>query len=226
MKQADIKPGVDIPNNEQRIEFTMSVSDFDINNAQIASEEDIDVKMIGYIEKQVRNSYEYRAYITYLKEELDLTRCALLPNIDIKNIEVGLEFHHHPFTLYDIAEAVTKSMFSDLKENETLSTFKVAEKIVEEHYANKVGLIPLTETLHEMAHNNSIVIPMDKVNGNYKEFIREYHKHLDKDKLDRIEALEKYSMTDEAKDINKNKLEKRIVNYEINYLRSDNNEEL
>jgi hypothetical protein len=228
MKSVDIKPEADIQNNEQKIEFKISVGDFDINNSQIASEEDIDVKMIGYIEKQVRNSYEYRAFVKYMKEELDLTKCAMLPNIDIKDVEIPLEFHHHPFTLYDITEAVSKSMFKDLKGNDTLSAFDVAEKVLHEHYENKVGLVPLTETLHEMAHNNAIIVPMDKVNGNYKEFIREYGNFLDKDKLEKIDALEKYSVSDEAKEINKNKLQKRIVNYDINYIKSEgeNNEEI
>ena len=35
-------------------------------------------------------------YGFYLKEELDLTKCALLPNLDCSDGAASLEFHHFP----------------------------------------------------------------------------------------------------------------------------------
>ena len=92
-----------------------------------------------------------------MKEELDLTKCALLPSIDIKTTPVSLEFHHFPFTLFDVTSTIGKSMLEGLSEDETVSCFDISEAVMKEHYLNNVGLIPLTKTLHEMAHNGLLL---------------------------------------------------------------------
>jgi hypothetical protein len=207
----------DIKNDEEKIEFRMEVSDFDIAQSYLEMPEDLDAKTIKYIEKEIRNSYEYRSYVKYLKDELDLTRCSLLPNMDSRVLPVNLEFHHFPFTLYDISETIGKSMISNLGEDESVSCFDIAEKVIEEHYMNNIGLVPLTETLHEMAHNNAITIPMDKVNGDYKKYIEKYKNFIAPESIDKVGIMEVYNESDEAKAFNKNKLKKKIVNYEIKY---------
>ncbi len=207
----------DIKNDEEKIEFRMEVSDFDIAQSYLEMPEDLDAKTIKYIEKEIRNSYEYRSYIKYLKEELDLTRCSLLPNMDSRVLPVNLEFHHFPFTLYDVSETIGKSMINNLGEDESVSCFDIAEKVIEEHFMNNIGLVPLTETLHEMAHNNAITIPMDKVNGDYKKYIEKYKGFIAPESIDKVGIMEVYNESDEAKAFNKNKLKKKIVNYEIKY---------
>jgi len=208
-----------IDNNEEKIELNISVNDFDMSVAEINNEDEVDEKLISYIEREIRNSFEYKNYIQYLKEELDLTRCALLPNIDTKTLSVSLEFHHFPFTLYDITEIITKSMLHRSK-NKSISCFDVAEKVVIEHFKNNVGLVPLTETLHQMAHKNAIIIPMDKINGNYREFMKKYKLFIESDKIEKIIIAESYNNSDEAKIYNCNKLKKRIINYNIDYNKS------
>jgi hypothetical protein len=156
--------------------------------------------------------------VQYLKNELDLTQCALLPNIDTKEINVSLEFHHFPLTLFDITETVAKSMLK-YATGKPVSTMDIAETVVGEHYRNTIGLVPLTATLHEMAHNNAIVIPMNKVNGEYREFIREYGLFLGEDKLEKINVIEAYNNREDALAYNKEKLRKRIVNYNIEYVK-------
>jgi hypothetical protein len=207
----------DIKNDEEKVEFKMKVSEFDIAQSHLEMPEDLDAKTIKYIEKEVRNSYEYRSYIKYLKDELDLTRCSLLPNMDSKVLPINLEFHHFPFTLYDITETIGKSIIDDLTENETASCFDIAEKVIEEHFQNNIGLVPLTETLHEMAHNNAITIPMDKVHGNYKKYVEKYRNHISPESLDKVSIMEIYNESEEAKEFNRKKLKKKIVNYDIDY---------
>lgn len=205
---------------EEKIEYTIEVSDFDITSNYIEDETELDSKMIQYIERQIRNSYEYRSYINYLKTELDLTKCSLLPNLDTHDIKFSLEFHHFPFSLYDITEIITKSMLKEAK-GAPVSTFDIAKTIIGEHYRNVIGLVPLSKTLHEMAHNNAIVIPLKSINGKYREFVREYGLHIDDSTLDRLNAIEEYNQKIEALAYNKEKLKKRIVNYNINYIKGD-----
>jgi hypothetical protein len=216
MKAIDEKKVIIPLVEEDKIEYHINVSDYNIDISYIESEEDLTAKVITYIERQIRNSYEYKAYIAYLKEELDLTKCALLPNIDIKEIKVSLEFHHFPLTLFDITQAVAKSILKEAV-GKPVSTLDIAETVVGEHYRNIIGIVPLTATLHEMAHNNAIIIPMNKVNGNYREFIREYAMFLDENIGQRIDIIEEYNQQEEALLYNKEKLRKRIVNYNINY---------
>ena len=214
----DIKP-------EEKIEFDIEVSEFDQEPAQIESEEDFDEKTIMFVERQIRNSYEYRSYIKYLKQELDLTTCALLPNVDIKTTPVSLEFHHFPLTLFDITQIVGISMIRNVEEGDTLSTLDIAEKVLLEHYKNNVGLVPVTKTIHEMAHNGSIIIPFDKINGRYDRFLETYSEEIPEGLADRIASMKIFNSSDEAIQFNDYKLTKKIVNYNIEYLTDDNDDE-
>lgn len=206
-------------------EFEIDVNEFNPTTAYLESIEDLTEKTISYIEKEVRNSFEYRSYIQYLKEELDLTRCSLLPGIDIKKTKVSLEFHHYPLNLYEISEIIGTSMINNLDDGERVSCFDISERIVEEHYKNHIGLVPLTETLHKMAHNRSIIIPTNKVVGNYNKFISDYNKSIPQDLIDRVRDAELTSNDDDAKLYNKGKLTKNVSHYEINYYRDEENED-
>jgi hypothetical protein len=209
-------------NDEKKVEFDISVSDFDQSPSRISTPEELDEKTVMYIEKQIRASSEYRSYIRYLKEELDLTKCALLPNIDVKTTPVSLEFHHFPYTLFDITGTVGRAMVTEAGDEASVSTFDIAERVMKEHFENHVGLVPLTETLHQMAHSGAISIPFDKINGNFRAFSERYSKYIEPDFLDRIEALEKYNGSEDARSSNRFKLEKRIANYNVQYEREEN----
>lgn len=198
-------------------EYDLEISDFSEDGAYLSFEEELDKKVISYIEREVRGSYEYRGYTNYLKNELDLTRCALIPGIDASKMHISLEFHHFPMNLYEITEAVGKKMISELKEGEKVSCFEIAEQITKEHYLNNIGLVPLTKTLHEMAHSQSIIIPISKVNGNYRAFINKYSDYIPDDIKERISVAEINNETDEAAMYNSEKLEKTISRYNITY---------
>lgn len=225
MKEISTKELIDSSLNddirEDITEFEVDIAEFDESIAYLESIEDLTEKTITYIEREVRNSFEYRSYITYLKEELDLTRCSLLPGIDIKNTKVSLEFHHYPFNLYEISEIVATEIISKLDDGEKVSCFDISEKIVEEHYKNHIGLVPLTETLHKMAHNRAIIIPTKKVTGNYNKFIIDYNKSIPEDLIDRIREAEINSNDDDAKLFNQGKLSKNISHYDITYYRDE-----
>lgn len=129
---------------------------------------------IKYIEKLVRSSLEYRSYIWTLKNEFDINRCKFLSNIDIEKTKVSLEFHHYPFTLYDIVylTIIDRINRQGNFESEVTDSFMLAEDIVKLHYENKVGLVPLTKTVHELVHNGLLFIPLTNqfVFGDYKKF--------------------------------------------------------
>ena len=59
----------------------------------------------------------------------------------------------------------------------------------------RVGLIPLSETVHELVHNQFIFIPTTAVFGKYWEFIDIYHDYIDPEVLDTLKKIEEISKT-------------------------------
>lgn len=225
MKTLDDKKVIkkDLP-PENQTEFKIDIQEYDESTAYLEIPEELDEKTVSYIEKEVRSSFEYRNYISYLKNELNLTKCSMMPGIDITTTAVSLEFHHYPMNLFEITEAIGKQML-DNSGNKKISCFDIAEKVVEEHYRNNIGLVPLTKTMHDMAHNRSIIIPISKVNGNYKQFIKKYKDYIDQDILDRVAETEITSESDDAKAYNNAKLEKNISTYDITYYKKSEDDD-
>jgi hypothetical protein len=133
------------------------------------------------VEKEIRRSDEYARYLGHLRS-MGLNGCAILNNIQNNDEELSkltIEFHHYPFTLYDIVSIVTEEMLSD--ETQYVSSFLVAQKVLQLHFDNKVGLVPLCKTVHELAHAGEIFINLNLVYGYYDKFIEEYDEFIDDD---------------------------------------------
>lgn len=177
--------------------------------------EELSEKRIKKLESMIRSSFEYKNYITYIKEELDITTCALMEGLNVKELSVSLELHHTPFTLYDIVEIITRKLFDDAKVGEKISNFDIAKQVMKEHYMGTIGLVPLSKTMHEAVHNNAVVVPVNKIYGDFRKFIQKYHEFIDIDKLEHIANLLRYSETSANQ-----KTTERILN--INAIRLDN----
>jgi hypothetical protein len=210
--------------DEKKTSVDITVEAFDSQTSYLELPEELDEKVVSYIEREIRHSYEYKNYITYLKTELNLTSCSLMPGLDSIILPVSLEFHHFPLTLFEIVQIVGLSMIDNLKEGEKVSCFDIAEQVMKEHYQGNIGLVPLSVTMHEMAHNKSIVIPLNKVNGNYKKFLTTYDKYISDDIKNKIKEEEIDTISEEAKKYNATKLEKNIINYNITYKKEDKDE--
>ena len=136
-------------------------------------------KYIKRIEKMVRSSYEYRDYIKFLKDEIDMNKCAFFPNLSRE--DVSLEIHHAPFTLYDITAIVlNETRINDIN----ATTFDVANKVMKLHYEGMVGLIPLSLTVHQLVHNGDVFIPLDYVHGDIKGFYNKYKNYMTSEQLE------------------------------------------
>lgn len=156
------------------------------------------------IEKIIRTSLEYRNFIKFLKIEALLNYCTILNKLPDEIIsKITIEMHHYPFTLYDLVEAVLNKHISDDLDYTRLS---IANEVMEQHYFLKVGIVPLTKTMHELAHSKTIFVSTKNVFGNYKQFLNQYKYYIDNDKILTIEHLE--TITDETiAKYNKNTLE-------------------
>ena len=102
------------------------------------------VKFIKRCERTIRSSMEYRDYISYLKEYVDMNHCAFFNNVENGNgNRVRIEIHHEPFTLYDITNVVLNRF---LKDGIPLNELYIADEVMKLHYENMVGLIPLSKS--------------------------------------------------------------------------------
>lgn len=145
-------------------------------------------KFIKRCEKIIRSSMEYRDYINFLKENVDMNRCAFFQSVTSEDTRrVKIEIHHEPFTLYDyVAVVVDKFQAEGLPLNDLM----IADEVMELHYNNQVGLIPLSKTIHEVIHNsNKLFIPLNMVYGDYAGFLssKEYESYVE-DLYDKLEV--------------------------------------
>ena len=133
------------------------------------------VNYIKSIERSIRGSFEYHRYLGHLINEADLSRCAFLSNVDVQEIKkVHLEFHHHPYTLYDIVLTVFLKRGGEMGLDLPGSSLMVAEEVVRLHYEGRVGLVPLTRTVHQLFHSGELFIPTQMAHGDVASFTAEY----------------------------------------------------
>lgn len=76
-----------------------------------------------------------------------------------------------------------------------------------------------------MAHNRTIIVPMSKVNGDYKKFMKKYNSYIPDDIKERISDAELNSESDESILYNQSKLEKNITKFNIIYYTDDEQED-
>lgn len=169
-------------------------------------------KYIKRIERIVRASQEYKDYISFLKDNIDMTKCAFFNNIDSKdNRKVKIEIHHEPLTLFYITQTVLNK---HIAESIPLNDLYIADEIMELHYNNMVGLIPLSKTVHKTVHNsNELIIPLYMVYGNYQQFVKDYENYIDDNVIDLLER--KIEETRTVKEESFSKLDKQFIYIEV-----------
>lgn len=205
--------GLQIQNNSLPDKITIKevpVFDFEIYNLS----EDKEYKQyIKDIEKEIRRSFEYRAFIKYLRENMDMNKCSFLKGVDNEeSFDIKIEIHHSPLTLYDIIEIVYRKRCAY---HEPLNVQMVAKECMILHYRLIIGLIPLSETVHELVHNGRIFIPIDRVLGRYNIFLDYYHPFCDPEQLETISRIEKYT-TENSNIMNTTIIDQNRVSYNVN----------
>ena len=151
---------------------------------------------IDAVERAVRGSYEYRQMVNYLRDYLDMNKCAFYANVtNADTTKIRIEIHHAPFMLRDICYIVYNKRAAF---NEPLDEELVAKEIMYLHYCLWVGLIPLSETIHELVHNQYIFVPSTKVLGNWKEFYNRYEPYMTPEQIENINNI--IAASNEAED--------------------------
>lgn len=167
-----------------------SIPDFDYIDYDLSDQKQYS-KFLTRVEKVCRNSYEYRSLINYLRSFADMDKCSFMKYItNAESREIRIEIHHEPITLYDIVSIITQKRIAN---GECIDEEMVAKEVMWNHYILHVGLIPLSETVHEMVHNQYLYIPSFAVLGYWREFLEEYKPYVTQDIFDKIDKLDKLS---------------------------------
>ena len=130
------------------------------------------VSFVKAVERMVRSGKDYKTYLGYLKNAQGMDRCSALVNAG--DDDVTVEFHHHPFTLFQICRAVVDRQM----EAGPTTTFSAADEVVRLHFENRVGLVPLAKTVHELVHSGRFKIGIRQVFGDVISFIKEYGPYI------------------------------------------------
>lgn len=179
-------------NVESNILIIDDIPPYDIKDYDLFDEKDFN-KYLQDIERIIRSSMEYREFINYLREYMDMNKCSFFKNVsNINSYKIKIHIHHHPLTLYDIVVIVyNKRSFFE----ESLEAEMVAKEAMYIHYFMMVGLIPLSETVHDLVHDQLIFIPLDKVMGNWEEFLDTYSDFIPTETLEKIERYKRNTLS-------------------------------
>lgn len=176
--------------NESLIVFDNEIPECDIEDYDLNDPKDFKAYMKD-LKNIVRNSREYRIYIGYLRDNLNMNKCSFFENVsNAESFKIRIELHHYPFTLEDICRIVYEKRLTN---REDLSIEQVAKEVVWLHYNTLIGLIPLSETVHELVHNMYLFIPLDTVLGKFRTFDNIYKPYIDPEISDKLERIEEYT---------------------------------
>ena len=148
------------------------------------------VKYIKRVETVIRSSLEYKEYIKYLKDFIGLDSCVFFQNVTSGNSKgasrskVHIEIHHEPLTLFDI----TNTVYQKLRDTgEPINDLLISDEVMKLHYENKVGLVPVSKTAHQMVHKSSkLFVPLTMVYGEYSNFFEEYEEWIDESLYEKL----------------------------------------
>jgi len=132
-------------------------------------------KFIKNCEKIIRSSIEYVEWRKYLKDILQNNFCLITLEVDD---QVPIEIHHHVPSLFIIVKTVANKFINQKKE---FCSFDVCLEVMELHFSNKIGYIPLIQSLHQKFHSGFLKIPVNLIRGNYQTFLKEYEKFIDEE---------------------------------------------
>lgn len=121
-------------------------------------------------EKLVRQDDRYGKYRKKLMKEVKLNHCQVLSSLTDKVCTI--EMHHGPiFTLFDLCDIV---LYNYLLKGWKITTYRIANDVLDEHWANRVQVVMLSTSMHQEVHDREIFINMKQAWGDLNRFLKKY----------------------------------------------------
>lgn len=171
-------------------------------------------KFVKAVERTVRSNVDYKMYLSAIREEPELSRDAFLHNLSSQEVEIQL--HHYPFNLYSVVRIIAEKL---LMEDKRVSTFIVADEVIKLHLTDKIGLVPLTVTTHELAHLGKLQFLRTQIYGSWEWFYNTYSSYMDDYEHSLVkELLERTSLASDDEDLQLLQITNQIENQDNNVI--------
>lgn len=147
---------------------------FYLKETLVSTSYDITPEHIKAVERNIRNSFEYKKYLGEKRNCLNQNNCAYLKDFDFSNNKAKLELHHH-IHLYDLVEVAYKYLIANNIKG--ITTFDVANIVMEWHYRDLIPYVFLSKTMHELHHSGQYQYELNDIKGTPLELynlIKEY----------------------------------------------------
>ena len=116
-----------------------------------------------------RKSRAYKGYKAYLMS-LGMDRCQI--NGNIQDGMADIEMHHNFLTIYDITILISQHILNTVGR---CTTFDIVALLIQEHRQNNIPIVMLTETAHQLYHNNpDLYIPLSMTFGQWWNLLTKY----------------------------------------------------
>lgn len=153
-------------------------------------------KFVKACEALVRKSDDYKIFVRWVKEVLGINFCQV--SSKILDGDASIEMHHGPiFTLYDYCAIILNDF---IMRGNRISTFRIADRVLQEHFDLRVQVVMLAKTNHEAITNRDLFLNLHQGIGNVSEFIKKYASAFDDDQKYKIWNYINYSSTNETFD--------------------------
>lgn len=207
-KKSKTNPTIDSPSAEFELPFYKDVDYFiSLDNF---------VSFIKATEKLVRTSEEYKAYKDTVMNEYGLNKCQVLSNIEAdEDNTVKLEMHHGPIlTLFDVTSIILDWMIArDMK----ITTFSVAKIVLDEHFLNNVQVTMLSESIHQLVHDDEVFLSLQQAFGDLNKFLTKYRDGLNISHIKNINRYIEKSKEQGAHDTGVLDLQKTVLDWRKDY---------
>ena len=153
-------------------------------------------KYVKSCERVVRHSSDYRAFVNWIKNVLGVNFCQVSSKIVEGDACIGL--HHGPiFTLYDYWAVILNDA---IMKGDRISTFRIADRVLQEHFDLRVQVVMLALTNHEAITNRDVFLNIRQGIGNVDAFIKKYANALDDEQRYKIWSYINFSQNNETFD--------------------------
>lgn len=125
---------------------------------------------------QFRKMVFYKHYKGYLMG-LGLDHCQVMPGVTSENVgDKGIEMNHNFLTIFDIALLLTEHVLNTVG---YICTFNLIHLLRVEHQANRIPIVMLNQTVHQIYHNSDdMVFPAQMCFGYWIELLLKYSRGI------------------------------------------------
>lgn len=148
------------------------------------------LSFIKNAERRFRASPEYKQYKNYLMS-LGFDHCQVMGNIESGD-KTEIELHHNVLGLFDICVLICEHILNTIGK---ITTFDLIQLLIIEHRNNRVGVVMLSTTMHQMyTGDKEGYIPPEMTFGKWWELLAKYKYGITYDIANKvIKYLNKYA---------------------------------